>query len=187
MISTYPKQWIQKYCNNHYQRIDPTVLLCHKLDSPFSWQLGRQLPGDDIAQYWEEAAGFNLAYGISIPLEKTTLHSAGIGISLDTQDDTQWLAEHQAAINVLSHLFHFKLNQLQSCTEHNIQEFGLSIRELECAHWLCTGLPFATIAERMAITERTVRFHLQQLKRKLNCKNKEQVIAQLISMKLVQV
>jgi DNA-binding CsgD family transcriptional regulator len=52
---------------------------------------------------------------------------------------------------------------------------------------MCNGHTLQQIADKMIITERTVRFHLNQLKYKLNARTKEQVIAKLIMHGLVNI
>ncbi len=182
----YPPGWVAQYCRQQYQFTDPTVMLCQKLSMPFSWEWGRRFPGETVAQYWEEATAFGLQLGASVPLEHNMLRSAGIGVSVDSKDDSSWLAQHQAELAALCHLYHYKMTMLQKDPQQQIRTLGLSLRELECAHWLCAGLSLTAIGSQMAITERTVRFHLQQLKRKLQCSNQPQLIARLVSMELVR-
>lgn len=52
----------------------------------------------------------------------------------------------------------------------------LTDRELEVLHLLARGLPNKTIANELAITERTVKFHVGSLMRKLGAGNRTEVV-----------
>ena len=62
-------------------------------------------------------------------------------------------------------------------------QFGkISKREQECIRWSAEGLTTTAIAEKLCISESTVTFHLQNAMRKLDAKNRQQVVARAIMM-----
>ncbi|MCB0419539.1 MAG: helix-turn-helix transcriptional regulator [Bdellovibrionales bacterium] len=53
---------------------------------------------------------------------------------------------------------------------------GLSYRESEVAELVSQGLPNAAVAEKLFVTEKTIKFHLTNIYRKLNLKSRAQLI-----------
>ncbi|NRA46303.1 MAG: hypothetical protein HRU09_15225 [Oligoflexales bacterium] len=60
-------------------------------------------------------------------------------------------------------------------------DFDLTEREKQVVFHLIRGRTSKTIADRLKITKRTVDFHLDNLKTKLNCPNKEALVEKLIA------
>jgi DNA-binding CsgD family transcriptional regulator len=52
----------------------------------------------------------------------------------------------------------------------------LSPREIECAKWIAKELTNKQIAKEMAISTRTVEGHIENIKRKMRCYRKEQLV-----------
>lgn len=53
---------------------------------------------------------------------------------------------------------------------------GLSYRESEVAELVAQGLPNAAVAEKLFVTEKTIKFHLTNIYRKLSLKSRAQLI-----------
>ena len=53
---------------------------------------------------------------------------------------------------------------------------GLSYRESEVAELVSQGLPNKAVADRLFVTEKTIKFHLTNIYRKLNIKSRAQLI-----------
>jgi LuxR family transcriptional activator of conjugal transfer of Ti plasmids len=189
VISDYPAEWLDRYISNQYTKIDPTVSIARVTDNPFTWAYSREIITNTKAlnQYWGEASEFNLKNGVSFPLEDMA-NLTGFGFSLvDEKDSNLWLKHHKSELVVLTRLFHFKFSQLTQRTKQLDVFNNISARELECAQWLSTGLTAMKVAHKMNITERTVRYHLGQLKRKLNLQTKEEIIASLAYHKIIEI
>lgn len=61
---------------------------------------------------------------------------------------------------------------------------GLSLREAEVISHAITGKPSSEIGEALYICEKTVKFHLTQIYKKLNIKQRPELIAKWYSKKL---
>lgn len=63
---------------------------------------------------------------------------------------------------------------------HPSSSIKLPSRQLECAQYLIQGKSIYQIAEAMHLSPRTIDFYLTILKKKLNCRNKTQLIVRLL-------
>lgn len=52
----------------------------------------------------------------------------------------------------------------------------LSPREIECTKWVAKGLTNKQIAKEMMISSRTVEGYIENIKRKMSCYRKEQLV-----------
>lgn len=65
-----------------------------------------------------------------------------------------------------------------------IKEISLTPRQNQCASYLLQGLTFKEIGQHMNISARTVEHYLDNLKLKLSCKNKTELIIKLTQLLL---
>jgi LuxR family transcriptional activator of conjugal transfer of Ti plasmids len=189
VITNYPTAWVTHWVENHYERVDSTVALCKVTNDPFTWSFSREVFAQNslLQCYWEEATQFDLKDGISISLPSIGC-DIGFGYALNKNENSDlWLKSHKETMKVLSNVFYSQLNLLTDASRSIDLNAQMSARELECAQWVSTGMTAIQVAEKMNITERTVRFHLEQLKFKLNVKTKEQVIVMLAYHRLINV
>ncbi|MDC0980384.1 helix-turn-helix transcriptional regulator [Bdellovibrionales bacterium] len=66
-------------------------------------------------------------------------------------------------------------DQVMMLKEYLIRK-GLSYRESEVAELVSQGLANAAVAEKLFVTEKTIKFHLTNIYRKLNLKSRAQLI-----------
>lgn len=57
-----------------------------------------------------------------------------------------------------------------------IEELDITDRQLECLYFLLSGKNSAEIAETLQLSKRTIETHMENLKKKLNCKTKTSLI-----------
>jgi DNA-binding CsgD family transcriptional regulator len=62
---------------------------------------------------------------------------------------------------------------------------GLSDRERDCLAFMADGRRDKEIADLLGITEATVRFHLDNARRKLGARNRAQAVARLANLRLL--
>ena len=62
---------------------------------------------------------------------------------------------------------------------------GLSDRERDCLAFMADGRRDKDIADLLGITETTVRFHIDNARRKLGAKNRAQAVARLANLRLI--
>ena len=62
----------------------------------------------------------------------------------------------------------------------------LTRRESECLEWLSSGCRYDVIADRLSVSEATVRFHLANARKKLKAATREQAVARAIHLELIR-
>jgi DNA-binding CsgD family transcriptional regulator len=84
----------------------------------------------------------------------------------------------QATLHAAAHVFQDRLTALSAGTA---QAFALTGREAECLQWISRGKTGAEISGITGISPRTVRYHLQNVKRKLGVNSALEAIVKLSS------
>jgi DNA-binding NarL/FixJ family response regulator len=56
-------------------------------------------------------------------------------------------------------------------------EAGLTTRQVEILQLVAQGLPYKEIAERLSLSEHTIKYHMGEIFQRLHLKNREQVVA----------
>jgi DNA-binding CsgD family transcriptional regulator len=68
-----------------------------------------------------------------------------------------------------------------------LDDLVVSARELDCLRWMAAGKSAWEASVILGISERTVRFHLNSAREKLDCTTTTQAVAILVSQKLIAV
>lgn len=186
IIGSYPDSWVEQYISNNYNEIDQTVTLCSVAKSPFTWSYAKKLSvHNEQKKFWNDAKDNNLDNGFSIPIFSSSQSTIGLGCCLSENNESKWLAKYMNEALILAHMFHSKRRDIVSSSDHTFLQYNISGRELECGKWLCVGFTLEQMAQKLSISERTVRFHLESLKKKLQVNNREQLIVKLITRNLI--
>lgn len=168
MISSYPQQWQQRYAEQSYLAVDPTVAHAMRSTAPMQWS-------EDLfasaRHLWEDAQGHGLHVGwaqaavsANGAVGMLTLARSGDGISGEELQAKglrmHWLvhAVHENAARVLAP----QLQQLPQLTE----------RECDVLRWTADGKTSSEIGDILGVSERTVNFHINNCMDKLGAVNK---------------
>ena len=113
--------------------------------------------------------------------------TALLGISAETKP-AEW-AEHKKTLahecRILANYFHGHILRM---TGHESEgDILLSARELDCLKWTAAGKTAWEASVILGISERTVRFHLNAAREKLNCATTTQAVAKAIVSHLIDV
>ncbi len=63
----------------------------------------------------------------------------------------------------------------------------VSSRELDCLRWVAAGKSAWEASVILGISERTVRFHLNSAREKLDCATTTQAVAKVVAQKLIAI
>jgi DNA-binding CsgD family transcriptional regulator len=98
-------------------------------------------------------------------------------------DDARGRLSREARI--LANYFHCHILRLNGVDS----ERGLlvSARELDCLKWTAAGKTAWEASVILGISERTVRFHLNAVREKLNCATTTQAVAKAIANQLIEI
>lgn len=191
IVSGYPQEWIEHYISKSYICIDPVVLHCCNNIVPIDWEQIKPLEDKNtaICKFMEESREFGLKRGISFPVHAPSREIAILSFasSHEESDSSEFLLKksiplvHQAALHV-----HEAVKRVIDISAILNLKDPLTERERDCLLWTAEGKTSWETAKILRISERTVKFHLQNACEKLNACNRTHAIARAVSTGLIR-
>ena len=131
-----------------------------------------------------EAVDFGIGKtGISVPLRSPDGSFGLVSFTADQQtDDWGPSSATMASLTLLAMHCHARANHLLGAKD---MEIGLSAREVECISWSSSGKSLAETARLMGISERTVRFHRENIRVKLGTETTMESVSKAVSLGLI--
>lgn len=192
IISNYPDSWVTHYFREHYLDDDPVVSRFLRDRRPFMWS---QLGGlDDLSRHqrrlFDEARDAGLTGGITVPIHGR----AGVAALSAIPDGSA--REAEAAINRNQQLLRliglpYHMAACSALLEKSLtgdssrRRSLLSPREREVLQWTAKGKSTWEIAVVLGISEKSVEFHMEAAKRKLQVFNRTHAVAKAIMLDLL--
>jgi DNA-binding CsgD family transcriptional regulator len=188
IFSGYPDAWMRKYQAMNYIEIDPIVEHCFLRNSniPLLWS-EKVFDSPIRRDFWDDASGHGVASGISVPVRGAQGEIALFsGANPDFNKSGLQHQSHVAGIMyVLGSYVHEAVRRLVFEPEkQRANHPELTPREAECLKWWIAGKSAWDISQLQSISERGVRFHLDNAKRKLGARSKTEAIARAVRLKL---
>ncbi len=171
----YPTEWLSVYQEKKLYLKDPIIWYQSKFSGVQLWSETYSIFKDKISfDFVSDASDFGLRYGISGGLKSPYNKLASI-ITFASEKDH--FAPHQKAILeiVIPHL-HQALARVYIEESRN-RLASLTKREKEIIKWMKEGKTNWEISVILNISERTAKFHVQNIEKKLNAVNKAHAIA----------
>lgn len=174
----YPMEWLQIYGSNQLYNQDPIVL--RNLSNPGSqlWDETYSMFDGKLTRLFLTSRDFGLNHGVSGGLYNQDSNTTTL-FSFSGRGD--WFKNHQKKILALlaPHL-HQALAKVYKAAQTNSRLSALSKREREIVTWVKAGKTNWEISMILNISERTVKFHVQNIERKLEAVNKAHAVAILM-------
>lgn len=175
---TYHPDWVKRYIENDYHRIDPVVLGAFRRFHPIDWKtLDWSSPNSrKFLRDAREAGVGNQGY--SIPIWGPHGEFAMFTVN-HRATDTDWerfTAENAKDFLIISHLVHQQGKRIVD-SETNAPPPELSPREREALALLSTGLNRAEVADTLKISENTLRAYIDSARFKLGAFNVTHAVA----------
>ncbi len=170
----YPGQWMNLYASKELYKVDPIVR--HNLSSKgsFFWEEATEKITDrDDISFMRLAGDFGLRYGVAAGFKGPTSDLATL-FSFSGDGD-RFRDHHKEILNTLVPHVHIALERV--CALERRKALDLSAREREVLAWVKEGKTNWEISMILNISERTVKFHVQNIEHKLNAVNKAHAIA----------
>jgi DNA-binding CsgD family transcriptional regulator len=190
IFSGYPDDWMTHYQASQYVLVDPVVLHCFHSNTmtPLVWRESLAQTPEQRA-FWEEAQSHGVASGVSVPLRgvrgEVALFSAANPES--EADAHAHSIQFVGALYAISAYVHEAIRRLVYQPEIiQVTPPRLTPREVECLTWWAAGKTAWEIGMLLSVSERTVRFHLDNLKAKLKASTKSQAVARAIQLAIIQ-
>lgn len=169
-FSNYPPEWQQRYVEQKYIEIDPTVAHGMRSSEPVLWS-------DDLfakaPQLWGEAQAHGLRHGWAQSRHDAQGVYSMLILARSKDAITQAeLDDKDADIQCLLQASHTAMKAMLDKTELRQDEVKLTDREVDVLRWTADGKTSSEIADILCISERTVNFHVNNVVAKLGAANK---------------
>ena len=185
---TYSQEWVDRYLEMNYLRMDPVIYGCLQRFHPVDW---KQLDWTTkpAREFLKEAISYGVGnQGYTIPLRGPSGQFALFTVS-DKRSDAEWENFVRAQAHDLvtvAHEFneralHFELGP------DGLAPPTLSPRELSAMTLLAKGASRSKAAEELQISEHTLRVYIESARHKLGAMNTTHAVARALSFGLIVV
>ena len=184
LISNYPGTWTEHYLTHRYDRLDPVIETAARAAEPFEWgpdlRVGQQSPG--CVKFFAEAAQFGIRFGFTIPVHDRQRRLAAVTFATDERGTVfrRSIDAYRSGLHLMALFFHRR-----ACStldpDRRIDGIKLSPRQFECLEWAARGKSAWDTSRIIGISRRTVLFHLETAKAKLDVRSMQHAIAKFLA------
>lgn len=184
---TYSDEWISRYYDEDYFKIDPVVEEGVRAFMPFIWS-DLDWSTKRRREFAEDADAHGVGTsGLTVPIRGPGGQHALFSVAT-SRSDKAWkkqLQEHLPDLHNFAHHLHqatLRVEGVAPC----VNKVTLSVRERDVLQWASEGKTTEEIAMILSIAERTVRVYLDTARHKLGASNRTHAVARAISLSLIQ-
>ncbi len=181
---TYSEDWVQHYKDRNYVEVDPVLTEGFKTILPMEWSRF-SVSTPVLKQFFGEANEFGIGrHGLTIPIRGRIGERALFSITSDVSL-VEWRRMRRHFMRDFQ-LFGFFAHELILRVEH-VMEYQVSLapQEIRCLHWVALGKTAEETAIILGLSGRTVRFYLENARRKLQVINNTQAVAKAIRLNII--
>jgi len=198
VISNYPNEWIEQYFEDNLYRHDPVIHYGLHRVTPYSWSEARD-HGNTQANdaVFRLSRTYDIESGFTFPLHDPT--NRFVALSLCNRDqDPDFSRIVTRAMTPLMMLFlntHDALATLMPPPEPEPEQvaffegnkicFQLTRRETDVLRWASQGKTYPEISIILGISVRTVKFHIENIVKKLDVSNAKHAIYKALHYDLI--
>lgn len=185
---TYSEEWQSVYLANNYLRIDPVIQGCFQRFHPVDW---KRLDWSSKAarEFLKISQEYGVAkQGYSIPIRGPNGQFALFTVNHGCDDET-WSAftqKHRRDLILIAHYFNERAIALEPGRQPEQQQ-ALSPREIDAMTLLAIGYSRAQVANKLSISEHTLRVYIESARFKLGALNTTHAVARAMSRGLIVV
>ncbi|QHQ36252.1 helix-turn-helix transcriptional regulator [Algicella marina] len=183
---TYDMEWVQRYKEEEYVRIDPVITESLRRFHPLNWK-SLDWSSKAAREFYREAVSQGVGQqGMSVPIRgvggQLALFSVTSGVNDDKWED--FLREHSGDLLLASNYMHQRVSEIMDDDE-SVQGVMLSPRERDVLSLLASGRSRAEAAERLKISEHTFRVYVDAARHKLGAMNTTHAVAKALANGLI--
>lgn len=170
-LTDLPSEWEGYYHDAHLSAIDPVVQQARKTIKPFWWSLAQMnLVEPDARKYRDEIGEFGVVSGMTIPVQVGFGRTAMLTFMSEHDEDAPYnISALKSAVAAVAYA-HLHISSDEFAARQMLSS-PLTPRELDCVMWTSLGKTKAEIGQMHGISEKTVRFHIENAQIKLNATN----------------
>lgn len=185
-FGTYSDEWVQRYLEKEYLRVDPVVQGCYQRFHPVDWKR-LDWSSKSARAFQTEALQHGVGnQGYSVPIRGPNGQFALFTVSHEC-DDATWAAfteTNRRDLILIAHFFNHAALQLEPGRAPE-QAQTLSPREVDAMTFLAMGYSRAQVADTLSISEHTLRVYIESARFKLGAMNTTHAVARALSRGLI--
>jgi DNA-binding CsgD family transcriptional regulator len=183
---TYSVDWVDRYLEQDFARLDPVVQGCYRRFHPVDWKR-LDWSGKQVRDFSAEAQEAGVGHqGFSVPIRGPSGQFALFSVS-DNRNDAAWEKYTENYVRDLILAAHF-VNQKALEIERGSDETSmrkLSPREVDALTMLAMGYNRGQAAESLSISEHTLRVYIESARFKLGASNTTHAVAKGLTLGLL--
>lgn len=173
--TNYPAAWREIYQQDKLHLVDSTVNHALHHLKPLLWNQTNFRTHDECVLY-EQAAGFGLKVGITLPIHGPKGEFGLLNFASDCRiTHADMLASVSTLILTRDLAFECGL-RLSSSDTQKPRKSPFTPKETECLKWLTNGKTSWEIAKILTCSEATINFHVSNILKKLGVLNRQQAV-----------
>lgn len=180
LISTYPVRWTDHYLKSHYELLDPVIRASYRCIEPFEWGEGAEEfeLTDRQREFFDEASNFGIRCGFTVPIQDGLGPVAAVTFASNERREAfvRSIRMNARVLQLMAIFLHAHASR-KLCHSRIVGDVQLSPREMECLLWAAKGKSAWATAKILGISDATVKFHLGNVREKLNVTSTRQAIA----------
>jgi LuxR family transcriptional regulator, activator of conjugal transfer of Ti plasmids len=190
LMSSYPKSWTDRYLDLGYQQIDPVVRRARQEIELFNWcgSAAKAAGTREQRRFFDEAMTFGIKSGVTVPIRSGFGRMAAFTMATDepTASVERLMRDSKDVCQLVGLYFHAHVVAKVRTEVSRLEGEGvLTQRERQCLAWAARGKTVADSAILIGIAPRTVVFHLERAREKLNASSIAQCVAEAMRRRLL--
>lgn len=192
-ITSYPEEWISHYVSSGYLLEDPVLSEAPKRHVPFAWS---EISLPDMLSHkqrtlFDEARDLRINDGFTIPIHGRNGEFATMSMVADGSErergETMMRHRHLLHLMALTYHNHCSGILIERSMSSPRSKSLLSPREREVLSWTAKGKTAWDISGILSISEKSVEFHLDNCRKKLNVFNRTHAVVKAIMLGLISI
>lgn len=189
--STLPASLTEAYDNEEWHAVDPLLSLGSRAPVPYSTAsaFADAAPGSVKQTMWHAMLDYQIEHEINIPYRRNG--SAGqVAIHMEGRRKSDF--EHfqntlPVAYAIASTFYnYFETNFLFQSPLNRLPVSPLTSREQDCLTWVAQGWSNNDIADKLTVSARTVKFHIENAMKKIDARTRSHAVAIALSRGFIQ-
>jgi DNA-binding CsgD family transcriptional regulator len=186
LLLTYDSEWVKRYIERDYFRIDPIVQNGRSGFLPLDWS---EVDHEswEAKKFFDEADKYAVGrHGMTLPIRGPGGERALLSLTSNAScaEWNKFRLTYMRDFQFLAHILHDRVMRLSGLRLSGIK-IALSSREKECIQLAASGFAPKQIAGRLSLSPGAVRLYLQSARNKLECANLNQAIAKATSLEII--
>lgn len=183
IVSSYPKAWVEHYRAQRFEQVDPVVRPTLAPRRSFYWSgISSDWKTPAQQRFFAEARSFQISSGVTVPIRAGGHSFAAFTLASDRKSDgfRRYAAEAIDILQLMGLYYHVHVHAKLRLGFDRLDDAPLTSRETQCLTWAARGKTMTDTAQILGVAKRTVEFHLDNARTKLNAATLPQAVAEAI-------